>query len=242
MRASFSLAFLSLFLLLLGVRPAHAQGLPPGWSVQPCDAQGNPLPDTPGSDGFYSLKATQNTVAGNTSYPAPMIAAALSDPFDLTSNYGNYLGAGAPFEDSSDAPMPSIGVLGYAAAYNCAGNLDYYSVDPSFGSPSRGLINGSASGHTTGQMVRYFLVQWQGSGPAPTMPDHINLLLATNLWATATVNYATSPQLSGLSATATATDGPPFNETASMDSATLPVKAGLVGLNRRVGITWCGPR
>jgi len=204
------------FLLALG--PAQAQGYG-GWSVEPCNAQGNPINAYPDNQGYYIMNGTESVQVQNT-YPAPLLAAVLDD------NYSNFA-ACSPLASTPDGPIPGTvlyqGISGWADAYNNemngSGNFSSmytYDVDQSYGSPNTGLLNGSVTTTLSGQLFYYFKEVWQGQGaPTTVMPDHIDLLLKTTLTATAAVGYNASTQTSGLSASATASDGSPFNETAS---------------------------
>ena len=165
------------------------------------------------------MDATQSGQAVNT-YPAAMINAGIADP----SSYEFYRNAGAvatsPLSVSpvvyTNVPIGGIGAGG-STAYNYVttamqSQSGSYSVPSQYGTPRYGDINGSITADLTGQLVYYFKATWIGSG---TPPGYIDLLLQTNVQAYASVDYEFSAQQYGLSALATATDGPPFNETAS---------------------------
>lgn len=147
---------------------------------------------------------------------------------------------------SSTPPMPSLSPthlyngLGYYAGIDSAHEVDagnyvnqYYNYWYSLysnGTSHIGLANGSVTVDVMGHLASYFKVTWSPSSsvnPAP-MPDHLNLLLKTNLMAEASIDPGTSLQNNGLWALATATDGSPFGETASA-SAGLDASGGIVG-------------
>ncbi len=165
------------------------------------------------------MNGTESVQVQNT-YPAPLIAAVLDD------NYSNFA-ACSPLASTPDGPIPGTvlhqGISGWADAYNNemngSGNFSSmytYDVNQSYGSPNTGLLKGSVTTTLSGQLFYYFKEVWQGQGaPTTPMPDHIDLLLKTTVTATADVGYNASTQTSGLSASATASDGSPFNETAS---------------------------
>ncbi len=170
------------------------------------------------------MGGTASGTASNT-YPAPMVAALVADPLD----YGEYSEAGSPLtvtgipvhmipnQASFIAGYPTYG--SYASNVLSDGYTFWYNVDPKYGSPSSGIINGSATDQSAGQLVYYFKEIWNGYG-APTlpMPDHIYLLLKTQVYASAGVDYNRSGLTSGLSASASASDGPPYNEAVSASS------------------------
>lgn len=66
-----------------------------------------------------------------------------------------------------------------------------------------------------------------GGPPKPAAPDHLNLLLTTSLTADASVDYGASGLTSGLTASASATDGMPFGETASASAGDGEVPGGV---------------
>ena len=253
-----SLAFLSL--CLLSARPVLAQG---GWTVT--DAANNPL--QPSGNG-YSLVGTATGGATNT-YPQDMTAAALAPPY-YDPQFGwvdnsQWLQAASSGPHSYDpnplgtpylynggtTSAPSTSVALNATAHNYALDNSYYGSfnpkappfftnqyypDPSVCEP----INGTVTGRTTGTLWAY----WNWMGPnAP--PDHLNILLTTNVSASSSVGGGGS----GLSATATASDGDPFNETATSDAGVpsvvghhllrVPVSGGVaaVSLNGNVSVS-----
>jgi len=214
-----------LFLLLLTIRPAQAQGR---WYPYPCDAKGNLLSNpSPDRNGFYSMGGTFSGTAGNT-YPKPMIASALAKAPGWP-----YLSAGYPLALQIIPATPTPGSA-YAANYfgDPAQYCPYvYWVDPSFGSPTAGYVNGGVTMHLSGQLVYFFKEMWQTNPyvpptPPTPMPDHLNLLLRTWVSASASASYGSSAQQWGLAALATATDGPPFNETASASAGDAPATSG----------------
>lgn len=219
---------------LLVARPARAQylgeQLPRGrMQTTPCDANGvifNPQP-YPGYDGFFIMNGTEHVTITH-GYPADMMDAALAAvPND--GYQADWLGAAYPlFLNALPAPDPTTLYqgLGYwagissaheAEALNNYSNGSYiYSLYDANGSHT-GLVNGSLTVDVTGHLVSYFKVVWfpsNSSNPAP-MPDHINLLLKTNVSADVLIDPGTSRQSTGLWAQATASDGSPFAETAA---------------------------
>lgn len=207
---------------LIATRPAHAQY--GGWVPVPCDAQGNSLPHIiQDSSGFYEMGGTTSGTVTN-GYPAPMIAAGRDTS---NSNNSQYLDAGYPLwlDTIPTYHFTWEGIAGYPGFYAEAGNSVQngrftYNVSSSYGSPNQGIINGSVQVDVSGQLVYYFQERWQGYGPPTTaMPDHLGVLLRTTVTAGASVDYGYSAQTSGLSATATASDGSPYNEKASASAS-----------------------
>ena len=214
------LCLLIVCLLLLLMPPAKAQG---SWNGRPCDAQGNLLDNWPYNNGFYVLAGTQTGTLSNT-YPPSMILAGLAYP----SWYGDYLGAADPlgieglgvspvsvsFSVSLGRPNDRVGVytpdFAYADNYG-SGEEGSYNIDAAHGGPSSGAVNGSVTGDMSGTLLCYFHMYWSGPGP---QPSYATFLVSTSLYAQASVDYGGSQLPSGLSATATASDGL-FNETAS---------------------------
>ena len=194
-------------------RPALAQGLPPGWSASPCDAQGNPLTSPQQRNGFYEMDGTKSGKASNL-YPKDWVASLGATP---------PAGGASPLTVTTIPTMQTyngVGIAGYPtygsfASNGLGGGIYTYSTPT-----SSGLINGSVTTHLDGQLVYYFLVQWSGGGtPTVQMPKSISLLLNTNLFASVQLNYGNSKATSGLSATASATDEA-FQETASWTGPT----------------------
>ena len=140
---------------------------------------------------------------------------------------------------------PTAGISGVplassAAAFNqvdgmyATGNDPFwYWVNASYGTPNPGLLDGGVAVQLTGQLVFYFKVYWQSYGtvtPTSPMPTSLSLLVKTQLKASANVSYGSSGLTSGLAASATATDGPPFNETASASAGDAAASAGPASL------------
>ncbi len=227
-----------LSLSLLTVRPAQAQYLgeqfPGGYlSAIPCDASGVPLNPHPypDYDGFYPMTGTQNLTITHT-YSGEMVSAGLAawpngyqaewldplypiqmtapnaspkpDPTHLYTGLGIYAGIDSAHEVDAGNSFGSYGSWWYTLYNN--------------GVPHIGPVNGSVTvAVTAGHLASYFKVTWYPSSstaPAP-MPDHLNLLLRTNLTAEASINAGTSVHNNGLWAYATVSDGLPFGETAS---------------------------
>lgn len=194
--------------------PVQAQGSDNEWGVVQCDAQGNSSDST-----IYTVKED----ATNT-YPADMISAAYANP---GSYYEQYLFAATPvltqspytlsgtyYGDTFGVDLPASG----AGASNCISNGSGYSgtyyVTDASGHQSHGPINGSQTVDMNGKIIAYFKARWQGQGPQPAYPNHLNFLVSTYLSASASVNYGSTLYTSDLSALAKVTDGDPFNETA----------------------------
>ena len=175
------------------------------------------------------MGGTESGQASNT-YPAPMVASFQANP-------GTFSGAASPLGVTTIPTITAtawVGIVGYPtygsfASNELANGSFLYSVNPIYGSPSTGFINGSVSTKVSGQLVFYFKVQWQGgSSPTVPMPKSISLLLNTNLFATTRFFYGNSGLTSGLSAFSSASDGPPFNETASSTGPTSVIGYHLV--------------
>ena len=235
---------LVLTLSLLAAHPAAAQD-PSGWYPVPCDANGKPL-SSPSQDAqqFYLMNGTEDWTLTNT-YPADLIAAAKDNP----SAYAKYLQAFVPYDQpDSMLGFPVFAGLGSAANGSNhtflvgASNIDYlygggdwyYSVNTD-GASSTGLINGAVSADLSGQLVFYFKMSrspFASSDPTTPPPDHINLLLKSQVGAYASISLDPGAQTTtGVWAQATASDGLPFGETATagagVDDHGLPV--GSVG-------------
>jgi len=231
---------------LLAPRPAQAQA-DRNWNAQPCDAQGNLLPN-PQSDGngFYDLTGPQSGTLSHT-YPMSMVNPALAYP----NLYGDYLTAAQPLgigiqggggklgppsvtvsdPSSPDQPNNRVGVYTPDFAYasnDTSDGVGSYSIDAAHGGPSSGPINGSVTADLSGQLVGYFKMTWYGSGPAP---DHVDFLLSTWVYAQASADYESTQQTSGLSATAKATIDA-FKETASASAGGGASSAGGLHLVR----------
>ena len=223
---------------MLAPRPAQAQG---SWYGFPCDSQGNPLPNNTYNNGFYTLYGPQSGTASNT-YPLPMINAALAYP----SLYGDYLYAATPSSYSglglsphavsvpgtANFPNDRVGAEtpGFAFAGNYGGNGEgSYSVDAAHGGSRSGPIIGSVTADLSGQLVGYFKMYWSGSG---TPTAYADFLVSTSLYAQASVSYGGSQLPSGLSASATASDGA-FNETASASAGSGASSGGVPQVSGR---------
>ena len=234
-----------ILLCLIGLSPhlAQAQGPSGYWTTSPCDAQGNLISPQQSRDGFFLMGGTESGQASNT-YPVPMVAS-------LRANPGTFSGAASPLGVTTIPTITAtawVGIVGYPtygsfASNELADGSFLYSVNPIYGSPSTGFINGSVSTKVSGQLVFYFKVQWQGgSSPTVPMPKSISLLLNTNLFATTHFFYGNSGLTSGLSAFSSASDGPPFNETASSTGPTSVigyhlVQAAVAPLTATAGLT-----
>ncbi len=204
--------------------------LPGGYlAADLCDAQGQPLTNTSPLDGqgFYTMTGTQHRTI-TTTYPADMINAGLAAwPNGYQSSW---LGAAYPvYLNAYPDPDPDTLYHGLgsnagideaheAEALNGYDSSSYtYSLYDANGVSHTGLVNGSVTVDVTGHLVSYLKVTWSPSdpdNPAP-MPDHLTLLLRTNVSADVLIDPGTSLQSDGLWAQATASDGSPFGETAS---------------------------
>jgi len=191
----------------------------------PCDANGQSLSyASPDSNGFYEMNGTEQWIIKQTYFSDSVIDSFKANPDSSRS----YLYVASPLEYLLE-PYTSMSIryggigsrsssgnpLG-ASAGNNSNQQWWYSASP-YGS---GPLNGSVTVDVLGQLVSYFKVDWYdgygGSAPAnETVPDHINLLLNTDIGASAGVSFGSSGMTSGLSAQATASDGSPFGETAA---------------------------
>ena len=205
-----------------------------GWNVT--DADGNSIPPLSGG---YPLTGTATGAATNT-YPQDMTNAALVPPYyDPTYGWVNnsqwlQAASGGPHSydpnplgtpylyNGGTTSAPSASIALNATAHNYAANNSYYgSFNPSappfftnqmYQNPlSCEPVNGTVTGRTTGTLWAYW--NWTGSGGAP---DHLDLLLTTNVQASK--SYENGAEQTSLTATATASDGDPYNETASSDN------------------------
>ena len=233
-------ALMTLALLTLGLLcapPAQAQG---GWAVN--DKNGNSI--TPDSSG-YPLKGIPTGSANNT-YPADMTAAAVAAPY-YDPTYGQWVNNSQWLQADSGGPHSydpnplgasylytggpgplSTSIALNATAGNVAGNnysgafnrgrppffTDYMYQNTSDCEP----LQGSATGAVQGTLWAYWT--WTGSGQAP---NHLNILLTTRVEASSSFNYGNSGLTGGLTATAQASDGNPFNESASVGGVPLVI-------------------
>lgn len=242
-RAIFLTVFALATLSLLAARPAQAQNTTGSWVVSPCDADGNSLSynNMPLDDkGFYVMRGTEEWTVTHT-YPS-IIDYILSTPSEyngwnrtiLGAAYPTYLNTGVyPSTGSVYEGLGSRARVGpdEADAGNASGGYNWwYSVYlPGSSTPDTGTLNGSVTAAMFGHLVYYFKVDWQSysSDPTPPLPDHISLLLRTNVEAEASVHgsagtasigeagQAVPSPNAGLWAISTATDGLPFGETAT---------------------------
>ena len=252
------MTFALLTLGLLCAPPAQAQG---GWAVN--DKNGNPI--TPDSSG-YPLKGIPTGSASNT-YPADMTAAAMApgyyDPqygwvdnsqwlqagsggphsYDPNPLGASWLYTGGPGSLSTSISLNTTAgnVAGnnYSGAFN-KGRPPFFTDSLYQNTSDCEPLQGSATGAVQGTLWAYWT--WMGSGQAP---DHLNILLTTNVASSSSLNYGNSGQTGGLTATAQASDGNPFNESASVGGVPLvighhllrvPVSSGsaVVSLNGNV--------
>ncbi len=235
--------FLFVFTLLaFSLLPtAYAQTRPGRWVAGPCDANGQSLPyASPDSNGFYEMNGTEQWIIKQTYFPDSVIDSLKANP----DSSRDYLSAAYPLEyllepyASASIRYGGIGSrsssgspLG-ASAQNFYGPQSprwWYSASP-YGS---GSLNGSVTVDVLGQLVSYFKVDWYdgygGSAPADAVvPDYINLWLKTDIGASADVSFGSSGMTSGLSATATATDGAPFGEMATASAGDADAAPGPV--------------
>ena len=222
---------------LLCTPSAQAQG---GWAVN--DKNGNSI--TPDSSG-YPLKGIPTGSASNT-YPADMTAAAVAAPY-YDPTYGQWVNNSQWLQADSGGPHSydpnplgasylytggpgplSTSIALNATAGNVAGNnysgafnrgrppffTDYMYQNTSDCEP----LQGSATGAVQGTLWAYWT--WMGSGQAP---NHLNILLTTRVEASSSFNYGNSGLTGGLTATAQASDGNPFNESASVGGVPLVI-------------------
>ena len=214
-----------------------------GWSVLDSVNNGNPI--TPDSSG-YPLSGIPTGSASNT-YPKDMTDAATAAPYyDIYGDWVNnsqWLQAasggphsydpnplGAPFLYTGGPGPLTTSIALNDTASNFAADNNY------FGSFNKGSppfftdqmyqhtsdcepVNGSATGAVQGTLWAYWI--WTGSSPAPV--DHLNILLTTRVSASSSFNYGNSGQTGGLTATAQASDGSPFNESASVGGVPLVI-------------------
>ena len=249
LRPQSSLILYKAFLMILCVlslpvmRPAFAQEPAGQWVASPCDATGNPLSYiSQDQNGFYMMGGSYDWSYTN-SYPAVLIPAARDHPY----GYGVYVAAGMPnalvntdlfpihcltFDGLGDVsenfPNEARAANGLGSIIDALWWYDIYNPDTH--TSDIGLLNGSVTAKVTGHLAYYFKIHWESdfSDPTPPLPDHINLLLRTDLEAEASVFPGLLAQNNGLSAVSTATDGLPFGETASA-SAGLDSNGLLVG-------------
>lgn len=140
-----------------------------------------------------------------------------STTYPLTHSYDT---ASTPY---NNAPVPSgIGFYGSGGNEARAGNgSDGFWYAQVYGTNTYATFNGTETVDLNGKLVYYFKEVWQGSGaPTMPMPDHIDLRLTTKVEAFAFVEYGSSGKTSGLSSSATASDGDPFNESVTASAST----------------------
>ncbi len=139
-----------------------------------------------------------------------------------TSTYPLLPGAVSDNKTFSNLAVPTgIGSYGSGSVSASAANLfssNNWWYHP-YNTTTTLFANGTIAADLSGQLVAYYKVSWSGYGsatPTTPMPDHINLLLRTDVQAWGTESYALAgPHTGHLVASATATDGAPFNESAS---------------------------
>jgi len=197
---------------LLALAPAaRAQGSGGRWVPVPCDANGGPPPSgVHFTDEYFPLYGTETWTTTSTYFPATTSAAQTASVFGGIgdgANTGNYPSSARA--ENSDGMSP---------LHWWYSTEDHYSRTPG----QTGYINGSVTVDIQGDLHAYYKLEWQSpfaSAPTSPRPDHINLLLRTVVSAYVEFDYFSSGLQSGLSGTATATDGLPFGETASAGAA-----------------------
>ena len=226
---------MSLTLFTLGLLCARSAQAQDDWNVTGSPNNGNPIQPL-GS--VYPLTGTATGAATNT-YPSDMTDAAKRAPYN-DPVYGwvdnsqwlqaasngphsydpNPLGVPYLYYGGTTSP-PGTSIALNATAHNYALNNSYYgSFNPKappfftnqyYQNPSDcEPINGNVTGRAKGTLWANW--NWTGSGAAP---DHLDILLTTNVQASK--SYENGSEETDLIATATASDGDPFNETASSD-------------------------
>ncbi len=208
---------LSLFCLLITMAcPTQAQRPSGGWVAVPCDGLGNILPAPPTDrNGMYIMDGVEG---GQSVTTYPRFKAIDDMPLIVYPRSATPRGIGTYGSGSYDVQV-----------YN---GSDYFWYGTVLGTTTTALENGSVVGDFSGQLFYHFKEVWQGSGlPTTPMPNHVSLLLQTDVWVYVSTDYRNAKLNTGLSASAWAKDGPPFNEVVS--ATTVPV--GSSSFNPHVG-------